>query len=201
MLKLRHGILAVAFVISFLILLVSQLPGQGAKEVKTEELLQEIGLLSQELQGFRVDGHISDEESTKLTLRSSRDVLRIEAISGIDKKSADALIEDEIITIRALYGAALSPYPGQISNQIVCNKKFMPVFGKKENELNYSYFVLFATERLTYGACSEDLVRYKAILAWTYCLERSSFYRIQLFSPLDSELLEDLATSFRCTAT
>lgn len=198
--RLRHAVAGAAALIALValfLLLQSFLHSsfQNAAPAKSaEQALQAIGLSphdpqgSQALQGFTVDSLISggQEKATKLALLNSEEnkVLKIEAITGIDKASADLLLEDEALTVKALYEAALSPYPGEISNQIVCNERFKPVFGTAEAKLNFSYFALFATDRLTYGACSEDLVKYKAILAWAYCEKKKTLYRFELFAPL-----------------
>ena len=188
-------------VIIIVLLLVFKFPIE--KEVTTEEVLQAVGLSSQELKGFIVDKYFYDQQNvaTKITLQQNRSVLRIKAVEGIDKKSARVLVDNEITTINALYGAALSPYPGQISNEIVCDERFMPKFSTKQiGSLNYSYFSLFATERFTYGACSEDLISYNAILAWTYCNQKNAFYQFEFFSPEEnfSESNLNLITSFKC---
>lgn len=155
-----------------------------------EQALQAIGLYSQgsALEGFAVDSLIpgGQEKAARLVLLQEDKVLRIEAITGIGKASADMLMEDEALAVKALYEAALSPYPGEVSYLIVCNERFKPVFGTAEAKLNFSYFALFATGRLTYGACSEDLVKYKAILAWAYCGKKETLYRLELFTQLKS---------------
>ena len=204
MLKSRNLIIFIGVILTFLIILFFYPKTQSNDNVmSSEEVLQEISLSSQELEGFSVDKLFFDEQekSTKAMLRSSKDILKIEAITDIDKRSADILLEDKIVTIHALYGNALSPYPGEISNKIICNEEYLPEFDTTQSKsLDYSYFILFANERFTYGACSEDLVKYKAILAWTFCEGKNIFYQFELFAPIEtfSQSNIDLITSFKC---
>lgn len=198
--RLRHVVAGAAALIALVALFLLLQPflhssfQSEAPAKSAEQALQAIGLSSQDpqgsqaLQGFTVDsltpGGGGQEKAAKLALLNPQEnkVLKIEAITGIGKASAGLLLEDEALTVKALYEAALSPYPGEISNQIVCNERFKPVFGTAEAKLNFSYFALFATDRLTYGACSEDLVKYKAILAWAYCEKKKTLYRFELFT-------------------
>ena len=198
--KILISIILIAVVLFALFIFFAKTPHK--KVMSSKELLQEIGLSSPKLQGFTVEKYFYDEEekAAKAVLKSPQATIRIEAINDIDKTSAGILLDDKILTIHALYGAALSPYPGEISNKIICKEKFKPHFNTKQTEFNYSYFTLFATDRFTYGACSEDLIKYKAVLAWAYCGEKNIFYQFELFSPVETflEPYQDLATSFIC---
>ena len=49
--------------------------------------------------------------------------LQIEKISGAGEQTANVLIEDDIISIKAIYANSLSAYPGDLSNEIVCKRK------------------------------------------------------------------------------
>lgn len=174
-----------------------------SKQGSVDEELQSIGLYSEAFDGFTIEKKFFDEteQSTKLLYRRDDVVLKISSLDDIGKASADILLSDEIQTINALYANALSPYPGEISDEIMCPEKFKPEFHTRQTPwLNYSYFTLFATDRFTYGACTEDLVKYKSILAWTYCSKKNTFYRFEFFIPIEifSKSHLDMITSFRC---
>jgi hypothetical protein len=171
--------------------------GSASKE------LNSIGLNSELLEDFTLEKKFFDEteQSTKLLYHRNGEVLKISSLGSIDKASADIVLSGQIQTINALYANALSPYPGEISNEIMCPEKFMPeLYTKQIDSLNYTYFTLFATDRFTYGACAEDLVKYKSILAWTYCSKKNTFYRFEFFIPIEtfSKSHLDMITSFRC---
>lgn len=199
---MKKALLAGACLVVLLLLTVMfTIPKQQKNaEGGAETMLNGLGIYSPYLKGFAVDKHFFDEQekAAKIILKNGEDVLRVKAISGVDRKSADVLVEEEKVTIKALYGAALSPYPGQISNQIVCTEKFMPRFNTSQTEDYYSYVSLFATDRLTYGACSEDLVKYNAVLAWMYCEEKKTLYQFEHFSPIKPNLDLVTVTSFKC---
>ena len=163
------------------------------------------GLSSSELAQFRL-GHDSYDKAAhvrKIILQKLPYVLKIEATDSIDNLSANRLIEEEVLTMRALYGAALTPYPGEISRQVVCNEEFMPAYNTTKTQwLSYTHISLYATERFTYGACAKDLVKYMAVIAWAYCDDRKTLYKLELFSPLEDShsygSLLDMITSLRC---
>ncbi len=171
--------------------------GSASKE------LNSIGLSSEAFEGFTVEKKLFDEteQSTKLLYSRNEMVLKISSLDNIDKASAEIVLSDQIQTINALYADALSPYPGEISNEIMCPERFKPEFHTRQTPwLDYTYFTLFATDRFTYGACTEDLVKYKSILAWTYCSKKNTFYRFEFFIPIEtfSKSHLDMITSFRC---
>lgn len=135
-------------------------------------------------------------------LRQDDKILQLEKIEGIDDKSSDILIQDEITGINALYANSLSAYPGDVSNKIVCNDRFKPVYRKKiANNIFYRYYLLYATARLGLGACSEDIVKYKHLLGWIYCPHEQKLYSIKYFMPLKNNFveLEQLFLSFSCS--
>ena len=78
-----------------------------------------------------------------------------------------------------MYRDINSPYPGSVSNKISCQEKYKP----QEIENHYE---LYSNERLNYGVCSEDLIKYKTYLQFLKCNEE--FYTIELFIPIDQKI-------------
>ncbi len=114
--------------------------------------------------------------------------MRIEVITGIDSDSAMILTDGEITGIRAIYANALSAYPGEVSHEVECNKKFLPGFYDKRTKLaSHRYILVYSTERFGLGACNEDLVRYKHLLGWTYCPAQEQLLHVKYFAPLEDE--------------
>lgn len=114
------------------------------------------------------------------------DLLRVNIQSQIDSSSAEKYIQGEITRMKALFANAVSPYPGEISNEIVCGKKFTPNLTTiKTNNLTISYFTGYLNERLVFGACTEDQALYRGILALFYCSKQNQVFQIEVIVPKD----------------
>ena len=126
--------------------------------------------------------------STRYTLNAKERVLKIEVLHEVDKEAAEALLSDGIMGLEALYANALSPYPGDISNKVVADPRFRPELARKTvGQTTYTYYLLFANERLGYGAATADTVKFKSLLGWFYCERSKDFYKVKYFVPLKTE--------------
>ena len=115
-------------------------------------------------------------------------MLQLEVITDLDPDSAETLIEDGIMGIHALYANALSVYPENLSKQVATPDRFRPQFFRKEvNSVPYRFFLLYATERLAYGAASEDTIKRRSLLGWIYCAGQRTLYKLRLFAPLETQ--------------
>ena len=71
-----------------------------------------------------------------------------------------------------------------ISNAIECSDEFRPqtVYIKINGKKTLVY-LLGSTPRFTYGACVEELIKYRGALTFIYSPHKKSLYRIELFIP------------------
>lgn len=118
--------------------------------------------------------------------RSQQDGRRIDItrFKGIDEASAYTLMDEQITAVQALYENALSAYPGEVSNRIVCSEAFQPrYFEKVQKGAVYKYFLLYSTERFGLGACTKDSIAYQHLLGWLYCSQQEGLYVIRYFIP------------------
>lgn len=164
-----------------------------------------IGISSEKLKGFRMIKKMSQRESEIYVFEndSEKAFLQIEKIEQINRKSAGILIQDKIVSVQAIYANAFSAYPGEVSNKIVCNDSFKPVYSERTmGDIFYRYYLLYSTERFGLGACSEDIVRYKHLLGWMYCPQMQRLYSVKYFMPLNNDFaeLEQLFLSLSCSA-
>jgi hypothetical protein len=152
--------------------------------------------LQQALNLGRVDGYLLAERSAGrasmlFTLTNRERTMKIELFPDLEAEAARAIVQDGIMSLQALYANALSPYPGDISHRLEASPKFRPqFFTNTVGNVTYSYFLLFANERLSYGATAEDLVRYKSLLGWFHCGPAGNLYKVRLFVPLTTESRE-----------
>jgi hypothetical protein len=132
--------------------------------------------------------------SSELTLTNLESVLKIEVIADLDAASASTMIEDGMMGLQALYANALSPYPGDISREVVSDRRFRPqMVSTNIDGRSLNYALVFANERFGYGVASADAVRYRSLVGWIHCANRSTLYKVRHFAPLtvhDEDLVQ-----------
>jgi len=122
-----------------------------------------------------------------LTGYNRDNIIKIKKTHRYSESLAQQYIADKIFVINSQYREVHSPYPGRLSNRIGCEDEFKPI---KINNSPFDYYEIYSTDRFTYGACSWDLITYRSILYFVYCENTSAFYQIQLFLPLDEEVIQ-----------
>lgn len=146
----------------------------------------------------------SDTENTYRALfTSGRRFLRIEAQKTAPLAS-DAELNAAITKVKAMYEKAPAPYPGEISDAIICDPSFIPTYEEiKQDDTKTAIFVGYLNNRMTFGSCSQDQAVYRGILALTYCRKQSLLLRLELIAPTDTfrenenELMNQIR-SLRC---
>ena len=134
--------------------------------------------------------------STEFTLTNNSRVLKIEAVPNLGRQGAQTMLEDGIMGVQALYANALSPYPGDISKEVVSDARFRPQLVRTNwNGQPRDYVLLFANDRLGYGATTADAARYRSLLGWFYCERADVLYKVRYFVPLAARK-EELETFF-----
>src|SRR3989344_5477243 len=131
------------------------------------------------------------ENKAVLISESNNKIIRLEIINDIDKETAEKHIANKKYIIDSLFLDISAPYPDAITTTLECPEQFKPKIREiKIDNFDMDYYEIFATERLTYGACSDDLINYKAILTWVYCKNTKNLLQIELFVP-KAEFKED----------
>lgn len=134
---------------------------------------------------FRVKEIYEDSDSNYSALLGYDNyLLRIGVQSNLEPQEAENNINARVFRMKSLFTDAPAPYPGVISDKIVCDKAFVPEFKKEKiNSIWFSYFTGYLTPRLTFGACTEDQVYYKGILAFFYCPSQKKLYQLEIIAP------------------
>lgn len=147
-------------------------------KVMSEKLEGRIFTVESEYENSRGDVRISERTYFGLSKEDSRNIVKIKR----------ALLE-------SIFSERPSPYPGAISQQILCPKELLPKkysFGEEPSVV----YLLPAGERENYGVCSEDLVEYNSIYAISECRgtpkEIRIFFGKDLEPPSEQELLAAL---------
>ncbi len=129
---------------------------------------------------------IISETPFQTTIRGEKNenIIRINLFHNISPTKAMSKYSDIIFSIDSLYQNINSPYPGVITNKIVCPDSLKPIIKNSSNE--FKKYIVYASRRLTYGVCSEDLIKYKSLIYFDYC--KPDFRMYELFVPLYENL-------------
>ncbi len=160
----------------------------GGDSQKLKDALSGFGISMKGADDFDVRKNIIREgrENSFCTVSAEKGqaVLRIEAVKNLSASAAKSYIEERVYMIEALYKRLPSPYPGMVSKAIDCPAEFSP---KSEyialGGQRATVYILSATPRFTYGACAQDLIKYRAALMFIYCQKKETLYRLEMFVP------------------
>lgn len=107
--------------------------------------------------------------------------LKIEVIKNLQAETAQSEIDKENTQIRALFKNTFSPYPEELTHQIECPDKFMPVYYKSKKMRQH--LITYSNKRLGIGICSEDLIQYRYLVGWIYCSQNKELHKIRYYVP------------------
>ena len=146
----------------------------------------ELGIQGTFLSRFKLNTIFQNDEYFLYEAKSENEILRIYEYNNIsDKKS---FMSSKLFFIKSLYRQLNSPYPGQVSNKISCSSEFLP---KKVSDDVYK---LYATPRLTFGACACDLIEYDTWMYFKQCND-NEVYIVEIYVPVnqtDNSILENI---------
>lgn len=130
------------------------------------------------------DVYQDDKDIYRALYDKNSDLIRIEIRSIRTEDEANKSIEAQTARMIALFENAAAPYPGEISNEIVCDKKYKPVYATGIiNGTSITHFTGYLNARLTFGACTEDQAIYRGIDALFYCNNQQKLYQLEIISP------------------
>ncbi|HJX59418.1 MAG TPA: hypothetical protein VJ481_02580 [Patescibacteria group bacterium] len=152
-----------------------------------------------------IEVYKNDASSYKAMLSiDSGELLRVETRYGWEPSQAQKYISSETQRIKGLFADAPAPYPGDVSNEIVCAKEYAPkYFEKNIGDTKLYYFLGNMNSRLTLGGCSPAQAVYKVQLGWIYCSQQKNLYQLEFIVPASSydknpERYEGVLVSIRC---
>ncbi len=161
----------VLFLSIFFVIIIKLFPNQRSLGIENE-IIKEIDF-----------EFINHQNYDLFTGKGKNTTIRIKRINNLNQTEIIYFINEERKILLSLYKEVPSPYPGRISQTISCDKSFLP---KEKLNLPFNYFLLYATNRYTYGACSWDLIEFRSILYYKQC--DNSIYVIEMFLPLKEEI-------------
>lgn len=155
------------------------------------------------LKDFRLKETYEENNNIFRALFEKKDeLLRVEVKSNIASNNVENIIKAETVRMKTLFANATSPYPGEVSNEIVCSKEFVPQYEETEvNGVKISYFTGYLNQRLVFGACTPDQTANRGVLALFYCPKNKQLFQVELIWPAD-KFNQDIAnqniSSIKC---
>lgn len=139
---------------------------------------------------FTNSEHLKEQEVYENTDKSYRALLsdgdkqaRVEVYSQVTAEEAENFTQIKKMKMMGLFENARSPYPGMLSNETECDKKYIPTFSEiAVNGLLIQYIRGYLNERLQYGSCLESEIRHIGHLALFYCPNEKKWYQIEVIA-------------------
>jgi len=121
-------------------------------------------------------------------------LVRLYKIGNVDTQKATEFTKITTMKIEGLFDKARSPYPGGISDKIVCSDKFIPIAEnfKSKADIQINYMSAYLNDRLLYGGCTENQITYKVYSGMFYCSNVSEWYQIEIIVPFKSRSDDDI---------
>jgi arylsulfatase A-like enzyme len=162
------------------------IPGGFARTLDT--VFEEYGFSLQGLGDFSVEKDTRRELPDSVThiviARKADVVVKIEITPAIGETAARAYIKERKYVLESLFKRLPNPYPGMITNTIECPDAFKPEICETEISGDpVPVFILNSTPRFTYGACVDELIRYRGVSAFIYAAGKKTLFRVELFYP------------------
>lgn len=126
------------------------------------------------------------------------------SVQKANARDAKKYLDASVLRMKALFEKAPAPYPGDISDAIVCDPLLEPRYQTITTAQGViQYFIGYLNNRLTFGSCSKDQAVYKGIMAFTFCPAHSLNIQIERILPVaEFTAREDAITtqflSFTC---
>lgn len=133
---------------------------------------------------IRKETYSETEQSYRALFSSGSRRLRIET-NRMNSESAESELTAAVTRVKALFEKAPAPYPGEISDAIICDPDYIPSFTDTTvDATRIRYFTGYLNNRMTFGSCSKDQAVYKGIVAFLYCKKASLLIKLELFQPV-----------------
>lgn len=116
----------------------------------------------------------------------SSDLLRVDIRGDIEPGVASDYIHGKIAGMKALYDNIKSPYPGIVSNEIVCDDGYKPTYDSQVTRAGVEIYQIhgYLNERQVFGACQKEQIKYKVLRILFSCPKRKMLYDMEFIARL-----------------
>jgi hypothetical protein len=96
--------------------------------------------------------------------------------------------------LESVFDEQVSPYPGDLSNRIKCQDKYLPLKQEFHNKGSWLVlYTLYVNDRFVFGGCTDDVLKYAAVISMIYCENRATLFKAIFYTPISEPLgLTDL---------
>lgn len=127
---------------------------------------------------------LPDSVTHTVIARKADVVVKIEITPAIEETAARSYIKERHYVLESLFKRLSNPYPGMITNTIECPDAFKPEITEAVIQgSTVPVYILNSTPRFTYGACVDELIRYRGVSAFIYAAGKKTLFRVELFYP------------------
>ncbi len=113
--------------------------------------------------------------------------IRVRRIYEVTDEQASRFMARWRAQIESVYAEKPSPYFAVVTKGIVCPEEFQPVYRQEitgdGRQLRVS---LYTNDRLTLGACSRGLAKYRGELLFQFCKNTGALFHIEYYIPVES---------------
>jgi len=134
---------------------------------------------------YRLSETYSDTpDSYRALYTSGTHMIRVSA-EKVRPENADDAIQASITRMNALFEKAPAPYPGDISDAVVCDPAFIPSFHTVSGTSGtIRYFTGYLNNRMTFGSCSQNQAVYRGSTAFFSCAEQELIIQAEYMIPV-----------------
>lgn len=130
-------------------------------------------------------------------------IVRVDVRFDVDPDASVDYIHGRIAGMKALYDNIRSPYPGLLSNEIVCDEGFKPTYKSYRTKQNVEVqeIIGYLNSRLTFGSCQIDQAVYKGMMVLFACPSKRQLYQIEFIQSretFNAEKIEKLIVDLGC---
>ena len=164
------------------------------------ETLKWRSLSSDQLLDLKVDENRLGDGVYALQGTAGRSHLKI-IERQLKEPRADDLWKSTTSTLHSYFQDSPAPYPGFVTRQASCPEKYKPKALDKNLKKNswQEGLLLNSTDRFTFGACSQEQVAYRVLVANVYCKQKELNYEIRLFEPVTAgSRLKEIYVALHC---
>jgi hypothetical protein len=156
------------------------------EDVKFEKVLEnsKISIESEKVIQTIKYGITSGEKKSFQNLIGALNAVRFDfyIIKGVSLNESKQLMQNHRSAIFKQYENKKTPYPGEVSNFSICEKKFKPktheiIFLDQKTEL----ILTGANQRYNFGVCQENLIKLRAAIVFYYNESLNEFIQLQVF--------------------
>ncbi len=130
-------------------------------------------------------------------------IVRVDVRTDVDPEASVDYIQGRIAGMKALYDNIRSPYPGLLSNEIICDEGFKPTYKsyKTSQNIMIQEVVGYLNNRLTFGSCQKDQAVYRGAMVLFACPQKRQLYQVEFISPVESfsaKIFQDIVDGMSC---